>query len=116
MLTLNLDAGTQNYNQLQTSLGARIAPTLNLPWGKLTPEAHGKWFYDFFGDPFAVTSTFNGGGAAFGSSGAKPAINSFKAGAELKLDIKDEIEVIGKVDTQLREGFSGVYSSFAVRF
>jgi uncharacterized protein with beta-barrel porin domain len=113
---LNLNAGTQNYNQLQTGLGARVATTLNLKWGKLTPEAHAKWFYDFIGDPFAVTSTFNGGGEAFGSNGAKPAVNSFNVGGELKLDLKDEVAIIGKVDTQLREGFSGVYGSFTVRF
>jgi autotransporter-associated beta strand protein len=113
---LNLNAGTQNYNQLQTGLGARVATTLNLQWGKLTPEAHAKWFYDFIGDPFAVTSTFNGGGAVFGSNGAKPALNSFNVGGELNLALKDEVAIIGKVDTQLREGFSGVYGSFTVRF
>jgi uncharacterized protein with beta-barrel porin domain len=113
---LNLNAGTQNYNQLQSGLGGRIATTLSSQWGKVTPELHSKWLYDFFGDPFAVTSNFNGGGAAFGSNGAKPAVNSFNVGGELKLDLRDEIALIGKVDTQLREGFSGVYGSFTVRF
>jgi autotransporter-associated beta strand protein len=113
---LNLNAGTQNYNQLQSGLGARIATTLNSQWGKVTPELHSKWLYDFFGDPFAVTSTFNGGGAAFGANGAKPAVNSFNVGGELKLDLKDEIAITGKIDTQLRQGFSGVFGSFTVRF
>ena len=113
---LNLNAGTQNYNQLQSGLGGRIATTLHSQWGKVTPELHSKWLYDFFGDPFAVTSNFNGGGAAFGSNGAKPAVNSFNVGGELKLDLRDEIALIGKVDTQLREGFTGVYGSFTVRF
>lgn len=112
---LNLNVGSQNYNQLQSGLGARVATTMNLKWGKLTPEAHGKWFYDFIGDPFALTSNFNGGGAAFDSNGAKPAVNSFNVGGELKLDLKDEISIIGKVDTQIKEGFSGVYGSFTVR-
>ncbi len=113
---LNVNAGTQNYNQLQSGLGGRIATTLSSQWGKVTPELHSKWLYDFFGDPFAVTSNFNGGGAAFGSNGAKPAVNSFNVGGELKLDLRDEIAIIGKVDTQLRAGFSGVYGSFTVRF
>ncbi|MEI6066658.1 MAG: autotransporter domain-containing protein [Methylococcaceae bacterium] len=113
---LNLNAGTQNYNQLQSGLGGRIATTLSSQWGKVTPELHSKWLYDFFGDPFAVTSNFNGGGAAFGSNGAKPAVNSFNVGGELKLDLRDEIALIGKVDTQLRQGFSGVFGSFTVRF
>ena len=113
---LNVNAGTQNYNQLQSGLGGRIATTLHSQWGKVTPELHSKWFYDFFGDPFGVTSNFNGGGAAFGSNGAKPAVNSFNIGGELKLDLRDEIAVIGKIDTQLRQGFSGVFGSFTVRF
>ena len=113
---LNLNTGTQNYNQLQSGLGGRIATTLSSPWGKVTPELHSKWLYDFFGDPFAVTSNFNGGGAAFGSNGVKPAVNSFNVGGELKLNLRDEIALIGKVDTQLREGFSGIYGSFTVRF
>ncbi|MEI6068742.1 MAG: autotransporter domain-containing protein [Methylococcaceae bacterium] len=113
---LNVNTGTQNYNQLQSGLGGRIATTLSSQWGKVTPELHSKWLYDFFGDPFAVTSNFNGGGAAFGSNGAKPAVNSFNVGGELKLDLRDEIALIGKVDTQLRQGFSGVFGSFTVRF
>ena len=100
---LNLNAGTQNYNQLQSGLGGRIATTLQSQWGKVTPELHSKWLYDFFGDPFAVTSTFNGGGAAFGAKGAKPAVNSFNVGGELKLDLRDEIAVTGKIDAQLRQ-------------
>jgi uncharacterized protein with beta-barrel porin domain len=113
---LNVNAGTQNYNQLQSGLGGRIATTLSSQWGKVTPELHSKWLYDFFGDPFAVTSTFNGGGAAFGANGAKPAINSFNVGGELKLDLRDEIAVTGKIDAQLRQDFSGVFGSFTVRF
>ena len=113
---LNLNAGTQNYNQLQSGLGGRIATTLSSQWGKVTPELHSKWLYDFFGDPFAVTSTFNGGGADFGANGAKPAINSFNVGGELKLDLRDEIAVTGKIDAQLRQDFSGVFGSFTVRF
>jgi len=36
--------------------------------------------------------------------------------SELKLALKDEVAIIGKVDTQLKEGFSGVFGSFTVRF
>jgi hypothetical protein len=30
--------------------------------------------------------------------------------------LKAEIAIIGKVDSQIKEGFSGVYGSFTVRF
>lgn len=113
---LSLNSGTQYYNQLQSGLGGRITTTLSSQWGKVTPELHSKWHYDFFGDPFTVTSNFNGGGAAFSVNGAKPAVNSFNVGGELKLDLREEIVLIGKIDTQLREGYSGVYGSFTVRF
>ena len=115
---LNLTIASQNYNQLQSGLGARISTIWDNQWGRLTPEVHSKWLYDFFGDPFAVTSNFNGGGAGFGTNGAKPAVNSFNVGGELKMEFKkaEEIAIIGRVDTQIKEGFSGVFGSLTIRF
>ena len=115
---LNLTLASQNYNQLQSGLGARITTIWDNQWGRVTPEMHSKWLYDFFSDPFAVTSNFNGGGAGFGTNGAKPAVNSFNVGGELKLELKksEEMAIIGRVDTQIKEGFTGVFGSFTIRF
>ncbi|MEY3759161.1 MAG: hypothetical protein RIR39_652, partial [Pseudomonadota bacterium] len=115
---LNLTISGQNYNQIQSGLGARITTVWDNQWGRWTPELHSKWLYDFFTDPFAVTSNFNGGGANFGTNGARPAVNSFNVGGELKMELKkaDEVAIIGRIDTQLKEGFTGVFGSFTIRF
>jgi uncharacterized protein with beta-barrel porin domain len=113
---LNLSVASQGYDQLQSGLGARIAAPIKCKWGTFTPEAHGKWFYDFIGDNMAVTSNFNGGGASFNSNGAKPALNSFNAGGELTFDFKNNISIIANCDTEMKDEFFGIYGSATVRY
>ncbi len=113
---LNLSVAGQDYDQLQSGLGARIATPVKYKWGTFTPEAHGKWFYDFIGDPFASTSNFNGGGAGFGSNGCKPALNSFNAGGQLIFDFKNDISIIGNCDTEMKDQFFGIYGSATLRY
>jgi len=113
---LNLNVSSQSYDQLQSGLGARIASPMHFGWGTFTPEAHGKWLYDFIGDPVAMTSNFNGGGAAFGSNGCKPALNGFNAGAQMVFDFKNDISFIANCDTEMKDEFFGIYGSAAVRY
>lgn len=113
---LSLSVASQNYDQLQSGLGARIASPMKFAWGTFTLEAHGKWFYDFIGDSFTVTSNFNGGGASFNSNGAKPACNSFNAGGKLVFDFKNNISIVGDCDTEMKDQFFGIYGSLTVRY
>ncbi|MCX5678072.1 MAG: autotransporter domain-containing protein, partial [Candidatus Omnitrophica bacterium] len=113
---LNLSVASQGYDQLQSGLGARIAAPIKCKWGTFTPEAHGKWFYDFIGDNMAVTSNFNGGGGNFGSNGAKPALNSFNAGGQLTFNFKNDISLIANCDTEMKDEFFGIYGSATVRY
>ncbi|MBP7056330.1 MAG: autotransporter outer membrane beta-barrel domain-containing protein [Candidatus Omnitrophica bacterium] len=114
---LGLSVGEQNYDQLLSGVGARIATPMKQNWGTLTPEVHGKWFYDFMGGQnMAVTSTFTGGGAAFNSTGFRAPMNSFNAGTKLTLDFKNDITVTGDCDTQMMEDFFGIYGSVTVRY
>ncbi|MBU1808108.1 MAG: autotransporter domain-containing protein [Candidatus Omnitrophica bacterium] len=113
---LNLSVASQGYDQLQSGLGARIAAPIKYKWGTFTPEAHGKWFYDFIGDPATFTSNFNGGGGDFNSNGAKPALNSFNAGGQLIFDFKNDISLIANCDTELKDQFFGIYGSATVRY
>lgn len=113
---LSLSVASQDYDQLQSGLGARIAAPMKCKWGTLTPEAHGKWFYDFIGDSMVVASTFTGGGASFNSNGAKPALNSYNAGGQLTFDLKNDISVIASCDTEIKDEFFGIYGSATARY
>ena len=115
--SLNLSVRKQNYDQLRTGLGARIAFSRQFSWGLLTPEFHARWFYDFIDDAMAVTSNFNGGGAAFPTNGAKPAQNSGNLGAMLIFDTNnDNISIYGNIDTEIRSRFLGIYGSIAINY
>ncbi len=113
---LNLSVASQSYDQLQSGLGARIASSIPFTWGTLTPEAHGKWFYDFIGDAMTVTSTFNGGGGSFVSNGFNPARNSFNLGGQLILNFKNDFSIIGNCDTEIKDQFIGIYGSLTLRY
>lgn len=113
---LGLSVGSQDYDQLQSGLGARLAAPIKCAWGTFTPEAHGKWYYDFLGQNMVVTSTFTGGGAAFNGDGFRPAVNSYNAGGKLTFDFKNDISVTGDCDTQMMEDFFGIYGSVTVRY
>ena len=113
---LNLYESSQNYDQLQSGVGAKVASMLKYDWANITPEVHGKWFYDFIGDPVAMTSNFTGGGPAFNVNGCKPALSSFNVGGQLELDLKNDFKVTGTCDTELKDEFFGVYGSVEVRY
>jgi outer membrane autotransporter protein len=113
---LSLSVASQDYDQLQTGLGARIASPIACKWGTFTPEAHGKWFYDFIGDPMVVGSNFTGGGPSFDSNGAKPALNSFNAGGELTFAFKNDVSLVASCDTEMKDEFFGIYGSATVRY
>jgi uncharacterized protein with beta-barrel porin domain len=114
--SLNLRAASQSFDLLQSGVGARIASPIKRKWGTLTPEIHGKWLYDFIGDPFAGTSSFSGGGGAFNSNGAKPARNSFIAGGQLVCAFKNDFSVILDCDTELKDKYFGIFGSATLRY
>jgi autotransporter-associated beta strand protein len=113
---LNLTVNRQGYDQLLSGVGARVASPMLFTWGTFTPEVHGKWFYDFIGDPMAVTSNFNGGGASFNTNGCKPALNSFNAGGQLIFEFKNDVSIVGNCDTEMRDQFFGIYGSVSLRY
>ncbi len=112
---LSLNVASQDYDQLQSGLGVRVAAPTQCKWGTFTPEVHGKWLYDFIGDPIVVPSTFTGGGASFDSNGAKPAQNSFNAGGQLIFDFKNDYSIIAVCDTEMKDGFFGIYGSITLK-
>ncbi|MFH1190330.1 MAG: autotransporter domain-containing protein [Candidatus Omnitrophota bacterium] len=113
---LSLSIASQDYDQLQSGLGARVAAPIKCKWGTVTPEVHGKWFYDFIGDGMVVTSNFTGGGPSFDSNGAKPALNSFNAGGELAVHLNNDISIVANCDTEIKDEFFGIYGSATLRY
>ncbi|MCX5666821.1 MAG: autotransporter domain-containing protein [Candidatus Omnitrophica bacterium] len=113
---LSLSVASQEYDQLQSGLGARIAAPMEFEWGAFTPEIHGKWFYDFIGDTMEVTSTFTGGGPSFNANGTSPALNSFNIGGQLTFEFQNDISVIGVCDAEVKDEFFGIYGSVTLRY
>ena len=114
--SMNLSVNRQSYDILQSGLGARIASPLKYKWGNFTPEVHAKWLYNFIGDDMAITSTYTGGGGSFTSNGAKPAKNGVNLGGKLSFDLKNDVSIIAECDTEMRDGFVGVYGSATLRY
>ena len=113
---LSLTVASQDYDFLQSGLGARAEYPLKLDCGTLTPAVHGKWLYDFIGDNVQATSTFTGGGASFDTNGADPAQSSFDVGGTLSLALKNDVTITGECDTELKDEFWGIYGSVTMRY
>jgi autotransporter-associated beta strand repeat/autotransporter-associated beta strand repeat/autotransporter-associated beta strand repeat/autotransporter-associated beta strand repeat len=113
---LNLSINGQDYDILQSGVGASVNTEIESKWCTFIPEIHGKWLYDFLGDAVVSTSTFNGGGASFESNGAKPALNAFNVGGKLGIDLKNDISILMECDTELRDEFFGIYGAATVRY
>jgi autotransporter-associated beta strand protein len=113
---LDLSVNKQDYDMLESGLGASVSTQLKYGWGNVTPEVHAKWLHDFINDDMAITSTYTGGGGAFTTNGAKMVKDGINAGGKLSFDLKDDISLIAECDTQMRDGFLGVFGSATVKY
>lgn len=113
---LNLKVKSQDYDILQSGLGASVSSPIDLKWSTLTAEAHGKWLYDFIGDKVVSTSAFTGGGGAFKAEGVRPAVSSFNIGGKLGVDLKNNFSILMECDTELKDEFWGIYGAATVRY
>ncbi len=113
---LSLSVASQDYDQLQSGLGAKIEYPVKTKHGILTTELYGRWLYDFVGDTVQTTSAFQGGGSSFETNGAKPAQSSFNLGGKLSLNLKNDITLIGECSSELKDEFWGIYGSATVKY
>jgi outer membrane autotransporter protein len=104
--SLNLVVNKQNYDQLLSSLGAKIDTTIQGASGKWVPEIHARWLYDFIGDTVATTSTFTGGGSSFSTSGLEPEQSTYNVGTGVTFYSKGSISVTGTYDYQFGTDYS----------
>lgn len=113
---LDLHVGSQDYNFLESGLGAKINYAADTKLGTFIPELHAKWLYDFVNDNQQTTSAFTGGGASFATQGFKPARNSANIGSRLTLMTKNNIELSLNYDFQIKKDFQGHYGYLNVRY
>ncbi|MEF9438633.1 MAG: autotransporter outer membrane beta-barrel domain-containing protein [Candidatus Mariimomonas ferrooxydans] len=111
--SLNLKVDDQDYDFLQSGLGAMIAYKDNTTF---IPELHGMWLYDFIGDKQQTTSTFTGGGGSFNTNGADPAQHSFDIGAGLTLNTENNVSVVLNYDFEIKEDFYGHSGDVTVKY
>jgi len=103
----NLDVDAQDYNLLQSGLGAKVSYLFAASEYTFIPEFHAKWLYEFLGEAQQTTSTFTGGGASFVTAGFSPAQSSYNLGLKLTLLTKQNISLSFGYDF---EGKSDFYS------
>ena len=113
---MDLNVDKQSYDILETGLGASISSQEKYNWGIFTPEFHVKWLYDFINDGMSVTSTFAGGGGSFTANGAEQPKNGADIGSKLTFDLSSDLSLIAECDTELKDGFFGIYGSGTVRY
>ena len=103
---LNLSVDGQGFNQLEQSLGTKLAyPLVNKKMGTFIPSAKAAWLYDYISDTFETTASFAGGGASFNTQGAKPARNGMLFGAELAFLNKGNVTLTGNWDIELKDQY-----------
>ncbi|PIU41802.1 MAG: hypothetical protein COS99_03235 [Candidatus Omnitrophica bacterium CG07_land_8_20_14_0_80_42_15] len=102
---LNLKVEKQNYDLLQSGLGAKLEAPMNCKNGTFIPEVHFRWLYDFVGDKQQTTSTFTGGGGSFKTEGFNPAKASYDLGAKITFLTKNNITFAVDYDCEIKEDF-----------
>ncbi|MEI8348921.1 MAG: autotransporter domain-containing protein [Candidatus Omnitrophota bacterium] len=105
--SLNLDVNSQNYDFLQSGLGAKFGYPLENKYGTFIPEFHPKWLYDFIGDNQQSSATFTGGGGSFPTNGFRPAKSSLNIGTKFTLAAKNNVELSFGYDFEVKKDFYG---------
>lgn len=104
--SLNLNVQGEGFHQLVQAIGMKLAyPLVDKNVGAFIPSLKAAWLYDYIGDRFETTASFAGGGASFGTLGAKPARNGMLFGAELAFLNRGNVTVTGNWDIELRDAF-----------
>ena len=103
---LNLNVASQDYDLLETGLGAKFDRPFEVSFGTLTPEVHAKWLYDAIADKQATTSTFSGGGGSFATNGFTPARNALDVGGRLALVTKGNWSFDANYDFEYKQDYT----------
>lgn len=113
---LNLASDSQQYNVLQSGLGAKIAYPITRKDTQIIPELHARWLYDFIGDPQLTTSQFIGSGASFVTKGLEPPKSSYNIGAKLNILTEYGVTFSVNYDFETKDGFHSHSGYVNVRY
>ncbi|HNX68287.1 MAG TPA: autotransporter domain-containing protein [Candidatus Omnitrophota bacterium] len=104
---LNLNVNGEGYNELLQALGTRFAyPIVSKKMGTFIPALKAAWMYDYIGDQFESTASFQGGGPAFNTQGAKPAKSGLLLGSELAFLNKGNMTLTANYDLELKDEYA----------
>ncbi len=103
---LNLTVKSQDYDLLETGLGAKFDHSFEVSYGTIIPEIHVKWLYDAITDKQATTSTFSGGGGSFATDGFTPARNALNVGGRLALVTKGNWSFDANYDFEYKQDYT----------
>ena len=114
---LNLRVDQDEVNIALGVFGARYHAHNDMGSGTLTPEIRGSLTYDFAGDDGQSTSLANGGGAAFGVTGADVVELGYRAGLGLSYAPNDNgLTVSANYDLNQKTDFVGHSANFSLRY
>ena len=99
-----LSTRSQRYEVGELGAGVRLAGNLPMGAGSLQPEATLMAYHDLMGDRVAQTSNFVAGGAAFTTTGASVARDSYEASVGVNYQVSD-FTVGASYTRQARSGF-----------
>ena len=102
---LSLSVDSEGYHFLHQGLGVEVAREFEFKKMSLKPSIHAMWIYEYVGDKAQTTANFSGGGAAFNTTGAKPAQNSIAMGGEIVLATKSNVSLVANYDLELKDEF-----------
>ncbi|HOW58748.1 MAG TPA: autotransporter domain-containing protein [Candidatus Omnitrophota bacterium] len=118
---LNLNVNGQGYNFLEQGLGMKLAYPFLLEdvspnIGTLIPALKVAWLYDYIGDKFETTSSFQGGGPSFKTNGPKPARSGILFGGEIAFLSKGNMTLTANWDWEIKEKYSSQNYYGTIRF
>jgi outer membrane autotransporter protein len=103
--SLNLTVNSESFDQVRTSLGARVAYDLKSGIGGIKLELHAAWLYDVVADKQEFTSIYSGGGAAFKTEGASPARHGANVGASITLHSTGNVSLSANYDAEIKDRY-----------
>lgn len=114
--SLNLIVNSENFDQVRSSLGARMAHNLKSGVGGIKLELHAAWLYDLVTDKQEFTSAYSGGGAAFKTEGAEPARHGANIGASITLHSTGNVSLSANYDAEIKDRYISHNGMFTARY
>ncbi|MCH8998168.1 MAG: autotransporter domain-containing protein [Proteobacteria bacterium] len=114
--SLNLNVDDRSFDRLRSSLGARMAYSVETGVGTFVPEVHAAWLYDLVADKQEVTSTYTGGGGAFNTEGADPARHGANVGASVALHATSNVTLSANYDAEFKDRYASHSGTLTVGY